>query len=205
MQSLLFIFEVAAVLASGLSGGLDARRKSMDFVGVYFVALVTALGGGTVRDTVLGRLPVFWTTDSSYALYVLCAALLVVVLYKRSVLEKPRIQKLIVLCDAIGLGLFSVVGTSFALDAGCPLFPAVLIGVLNGIMGGVIRDVICNEIPAVFTPVTQLYATCSFAGCALYGTLLQLSVEPRTAFVSGALAAFLIRIIAIRFKIGLPV
>lgn len=205
MESILFIFEVLAVLAAGLSGGLDARRKAMDFVGVYFVALATALGGGTARDALLGRFPVFWASDSTYALYVLGAAALVVTLYRRSILESARVQKLVVVCDAVGLGLFSVIGTALALDTGCPVFPAVLIGVLNGIMGGIIRDVLCNEIPAVFTPNTQLYATCSFIGCALYAALIQFAVEPGAAFAAGATTAFLIRIVAVRYKIGLPV
>jgi uncharacterized membrane protein YeiH len=205
MSSLITFIEIAAIFAAAISGGLEARAKKMDFVGLYFVALATALGGGTMRDTLLGRFPVFWVTDNSYALYVLLFALLVVALYKKSVLESRRVAMLITFFDAVGLGLFSMVGSSIALEFHSAFFPAVLIGVVNGIVGGVLRDVLCNQIPAVFRTNTYLYATCSFLGCLAYLGLFRAGVPQPTAFVAGLALTFVIRVVAIRFKIGLPI
>ncbi len=205
MNSLLTLIEIAAIFAAAISGGLEARSKQMDFVGLYFVALATALGGGTMRDTLLGRFPVFWVKDSSYALYVLLFSLLVVALYKKSVLESRHVGMLITISDAIGLGLFSMVGSSIALEFHSPFFSAVLIGVVNGIVGGVLRDILCNQIPTVFRTNTYLYATCSFVGCVAYLGLYRLGLPQPTAFSVGIALTFIIRIVAIRFKIGLPI
>jgi uncharacterized membrane protein YeiH len=97
-----------------------------------------------------------------------------------------------------------MVGASYAVEAGSPFFSAVLIGVVNGIFGGVLRDVLCNEIPAVFTPATHLYATCSFAGCAAYLALFRAGLPQPESFAAGTAIAIAIRLVALRFKIGLP-
>lgn len=197
--------DIAAVIACAISGGLDARRSQMDFVGVYFVAMATALAGGTMRDTLLGRFPVFWVSDASYALTVLAAAVLVAALYKRNVLERKHAVLMITVFDAIGLGLFSMIGATYAQQAGAPFFPAVLIGVVNGIMGGILRDVLCNQIPVVFKTTSYLYATCSFAGAVAYLALFAAGVPQTASFAAGIVLTFVIRIVAVRYKIGLPV
>lgn len=204
MDALLKFFEIGAVVAAAVSGGLDARRKNMDFIGVYFIALATALGGGSARDALLGRFPVFWVKDAAYPLYVLASAAIVALFYKRNILEKKHVNFFIILFDAIGLGLFSMVGASYAMQSGSPFFSAILIGVVNGIFGGILRDVLCNEIPSVFTPSPHLYATCSFLGCTAYLGLFHLGLSQPQAFAAGTLVAIAIRIIALRFRIGLP-
>lgn len=205
MDTVLKFIEIAAVFAAAISGGLEARRRQMDFIGVYFVALATALGGGTMRDSLLGRLPVFWVSDSAIPVYVLAFSLLVVVLYPKSVLARPRVALLIDAFDAAGLGMFSLVGAAYAHQVGAPFFSAVLIGVVNGIVGGVLRDVLCNEIPSVFKVNTQLYATCAFAGSSTYLGLTHFGLAAPRAFAAGLVLTFAMRLLALRFKIGLPI
>lgn len=205
MDALLRCMDLAAVAACAISGGLDARRRQMDLVGVYFVALATALAGGTMRDTLLGRFPVFWVGDAAYPLCVLAAALLVVALYKRSVLESRRVVVLVTVFDAIGLGLFSMVGATYATRLGSPFVSAVLIGVVNGVVGGILRDVLCNQIPVVFRTNSYLYATCSFVGCVACLGLMRAGLPQPTAFAAGIALTFAIRIVAVKFKIGLPI
>lgn len=205
METLRWIMEVGSVFAAAIAGGLDARRKQMDFVGVYFVALATALGGGTMRDTLLGRFPVFWARDAGFPLYVLVFSLMVVLLWRKHLSDHRHVQRTVNICDAVGLGLFSMVGASYASEAGSPFFSAVLIGVVNGIVGGVLKDVLCNEIPSVFRVNTQLYATCSFVGCIIYLGLQELGLTPASAFGIGVTFTVVLRLVAIQFRIGLPI
>src|SRR5580700_7131152 len=128
----------------------------MDIVGAAAVAFITAVGGGTVRDVLLGRYPIFWISDERYALGIF--GLSVIAFYS---LRSARIaSSAILIPDALGLGLFTVTGASYALADHTSLVIASLMGVITGIFGGVLRDVVCNEIPAVFAR-TQLYATCA--------------------------------------------
>ena len=115
MDTLRWIMEVLSVFAAAIAGGLDARRKQMDFVGVYFVALATALGGGTMRDTILGRFPVFWARDAGFPLYVLAFSLMVVLIWRKHLGEHRHMLRTVNICDAIGLGLFSMVGAAFGI------------------------------------------------------------------------------------------
>lgn len=205
MELLARIIELLAVFAGAISGSLEARAKQMDLIGVYFVALATALGGGTLRDLFLNRHPLFWVGDARYPLYVLIFALIAILLVRRGRGSDRRLLMAIDVSDAIGLGLFSMVGASYALAAGSAPAVAVLIGMTNGIFGGVVRDVLCNEIPAVFRRNTQLYATCSFAGCVGYLLLMGAGVNQGTAFTCGIAITFGLRLLAIRFNLGLPV
>lgn len=155
--------EFGAVVVSAIYGILLASRKKMDFVGLFAVASAVAFGGGTIRDLCLDRTPLFWIENSHYTIIVFGLAM-------AGALAPGLmlwLEKYLALPDALGLGLFSVVGTGYALEAGTPLFVAALIGVITGAFGGVIADVICNELPSIFRPA-PLYASCSFAGAWVY-------------------------------------
>lgn len=194
-----------AIVAAALSGALDARSKKMDLVGVYFVALATALGGGTARDLLLDRRPIFWIEHHQYLISVLISSLVAILFAGRGLLPNRRVNWTINFFDAIGLGLFSMVGSTYALQAGCVPPVALFIGVINGIFGGILRDISCGEIPAVFRQNTQLYATCAFLGSASYILLLFLGVGQPLAFACGMAVTFAVRMVAIRFNVGLPV
>ena len=165
MDDLLHVIEVLGTIAFALSGFMEARRKDMDIVGVFTVAFITAYGGGTVRDILLDRRPLFWMAHQEYSVGVFFLALMITPFFRH--LQSRYSEKLIIVADALGLGLSSALGTSLALEQGLAAFVCVMMGVITGIFGGVMRDVICNEIPLVFRR-GHLYATCSFAGCWTY-------------------------------------
>ncbi|RPI42953.1 MAG: trimeric intracellular cation channel family protein [Betaproteobacteria bacterium] len=194
---MLYIIELCAVAVCAISGVLEAGRKKVDLFGVVVVALVAALGGGTLRDLLLGA-PIFWIADQTY-LYAAIAAGLLTFLAARY-LRLPR--DIFVLPDAAGLALFAVLGTEKALDLGAPWLVASLMGVITGVFGGVLRDVLCNEVPLVFTG--ELYATAAWSGALLFVLLAALGVEPAPASAAGIGLIFVARVAAYRWKIGLP-
>lgn len=196
---MLQLIEVLGIITFALSGIVEARRKRMDLVGVYSVALITAFGGGTLRDLFLDRTPLFWVANQGYAIAILLLAL-------GSFLFPGLTQvpaRALLLPDALGLGLFSVAGAGFALDAGTSVFIAALLGATTGIFGGVIRDVIINEIPFIFRN-KYLYATAAFAGSLLYALLSRSGVADGLAVPLGIGAVVLLRLAALRYGLRLP-
>jgi uncharacterized membrane protein YeiH len=197
--SMLQFIELLGIITFALSGIVEARRKRMDLVGVYSVALITAFGGGTLRDLFIDRTPLFWVANQGYAILILAMSLCAFLF--PSLTRVP--ERAMLLPDALGLGLFSIAGAGFALDAGAPLFIAALLGTTTGIFGGVIRDVIVNEIPFIFRN-KYLYATAAFAGCWLYMLLIGSGVEKGLALLIGIAAVVTLRLAALRFGLRLP-
>ncbi|MFC3107308.1 trimeric intracellular cation channel family protein [Undibacterium arcticum] len=201
MSTLLQAVEACGIVAFACSGFIEARRKQMDMVGVYTVAFITAFGGGTLRDILLDRRPLFWVEHQEYALLIFGLALLSIPFLRH--LRSSLAEKIIIVADAFGLGLFSAVGTSLARDAQMPTFVCVMMGVITGIFGGVLRDVICNEIPLVFRR-GHLYATCAFAGCWLYLILDWLHAPQAVAIIASILLTSSMRMLAVRLDLKLP-
>ncbi|MBC7860399.1 MAG: trimeric intracellular cation channel family protein [Burkholderiaceae bacterium] len=163
--SLIKLIEVLAILVGAMSGFIEARRKRMDPVGVFTVAFITAFGGGTLRDILLDKRPLFWVEHQEYAILIFVLALVAVPLIRK--LRHIVSERLIVIADAIGLGLFAIAGVAEAQRAGMPLFISAMMGVITGIFGGVLRDIVCNEVPMVFRD-GKPYAICAFIGCWIY-------------------------------------
>jgi uncharacterized membrane protein YeiH len=199
-QALLSVIEIAAVFVSAVSGILEARKKKMDLVGVYSVALMTAFGGGTLRDLLLDRRPFYWIQNYDYPLWIFLLCLAALYLTRRVLLS----ERAIAIPDALGLGLFSITGAYYSLQNHESLFIASLFGVITGVFGGVLRDVVCNEIPLVFASSTSLYATCSFAGSWVYLLAAQAGFPQMRATIAGIATTFLLRMLAIRFNLRLP-
>lgn len=198
MDNILLILTYIAVTASTISGALEARKHSMDIVGATTIAFVTAFGGGTIRDLLLGRTPVFWLVDPWLSIVTFVIAII-------SFYWLDNISnKFMVIADAIGLGLFSILGATYALQLEISPIIAVLMGVVTGIFGGVLRDLLCNRIPDVFRQSTELYATCSFIGTWVFIILTWLNLNPLIASAIGAGVTFTLRLAAIRFKMTLP-
>ncbi len=198
MEFLLYWVGLAAVAVNALTGVLDAGRKQMDLVGVVMVGTATALGGGTVRDILLQR-PVFWLSDQIY-LIVAVATTLIIFFAVRG-LRLP--QQLFLIPDAIGLALFTVVGTQISLQAGAPWLAASLLGVITGVVGGVVRDVLCNEVPLIFVR-GELYATAAWIGSIALIGLQSLGVSAIIAAWAGMAIVLAVRLAAMAFKITLP-
>ena len=193
--------EVVAVLAGAFSGFIEARRKRMDVVGVFTVAFITAFGGGTLRDILLDRRPLFWVDHQEYAILIFVLALVTIPLMRR--LRQIVSERLMIVADAVGLGLFSILGVVAAIEAQMPLFIAALMGVITGTFGGVLRDIVYNDVPMVFRD-GRPYAICAFAGCWLYLLLVQgpLPADLAMWISAGAIAA--LRLLAWRFNVRIP-
>ncbi len=194
------LIELLAVLAGGTYGVLLARRHQMDFVGVSSVAFIIAFAGGTLRDLFLDRHPLFWIKHDEYAVIVFLLALVASILPG----IPSAVERWLAVPDALGMGLFSVVGAGFALEAGTSMFIASLLGVVTGTFGGVVGDVVCNQIPSLFRPSTPLYATCSFIGCWVFLLLQAAGVEELIAVVSGLSVCVVLRFVALRWNVCLP-
>ncbi len=194
------VVEYIAVISSAIFGVLLACRKQMDVVGIFAVAFCVAFGGGTVRDLCLDRHPLFWIANGHYVVTVFVTALVGAVIPNVIV----RLKGVLVFPDAVGLGFFTITGASYAVEAGVPLFVAAILAVVTGTFGGVIGDIICNEIPSLFRPA-PIYATCAFAGAWVYLLLDRHADLPHPLVVAAGVGTIiLLRLIALRWKIQLP-
>jgi uncharacterized membrane protein YeiH len=198
MENLLYWVGLAAVAVNALTGVLDAGRKQMDLIGAIMVGCATALGGGTVRDVLLDR-QVFWISDQTYLVVALVTTLLVFFAV-RGLRLPPR---LFLVPDAVGLALFTIVGTQVALEWQAPWLVASLLGVITGVVGGVLRDVLCNEVPLVFVR-GELYASAAWAGALALIGLQGLGLSSIVAAWFGMAVVFGVRLAAMAFRISLP-
>lgn len=201
MSTLLRVVEGCGIVAFACSGFIEARRKKMDPIGVFTIAFITAFGGGTLRDILLDRRPLFWVEHQEYVLLIFLLALIVIPM--SHYLRSSAAERAIIFADALGLGLFSAVGTSIAQEMPMPIFVCVMMGVITGIFGGVLRDVICNEIPMVFRR-GQLYASCSFVGSWVYLILSILHASQFVALIASILVTSSMRLLAVRLDLKLP-
>jgi uncharacterized membrane protein YeiH len=197
---LLYALQLIGVAVFAASGALAAARKDMDIFGVAMVAIATALGGGTIRDVLLDRHPVFWIGDPIYLFVTLVGAALTI-LY--GTYRKPPDNALAV-ADALGLGLFTILGVEIAEQAGADGAISVLMGMITGVAGGIIRDVLSAQVPLIFRK-GELYATAAIAGGCAYLLLTALDV-PRAAASLVAMGAIVaLRLGAILWQWHLPV
>lgn len=197
MSSELYWLTLVAVVFSAVSGALEAGTKRYDVFGVIMVSIATALGGGSVRDILLDR-KVFWIANQDYLILVILAALVVFLLDRWFSFSK----KIFIWPDAMGLATFTLAGTLVALNVQAPWLVASFMGVITGVVGGVIRDVLCNEEPVVFGG--SLYATPAWGGALFFILLLHLNVDLDIAILAAGSAIFIVRILAIRFNLSLP-
>lgn len=196
---ILYALDLAGVAVFAVSGALAAGRKELDLLGVVVLAALTAIGGGTLRDLLLSRHPVFWVADGRYLIVILAAAVLTVA-YVR-VLPAPG--EALLVADALGLALFAISGAQIAGAAGCPAIVVVLMGTMTGVAGGVLRDVLTAQIPLILR--RDIYATAAIAGIALYLLLQRAGVGRSWAGGIGMLAVAALRLLAIWRGLQLPI
>lgn len=200
-MTILYLLDLVGVGVFAISGALAAGRKSLDLLGVVVIAVVTAIGGGTLRDLLLDRHPIFWIADPVYVLVITGAALATVAWTRRF---RPP-EKTLLIADALGLALFSVTGAGIAQDAGLSPVIVVIMGTMTGTAGGMIRDVLTNEIPLILRPDMELYATAAIAGITLYLGLEALGLPRAPAGFAGMAAIAGLRFAAILINLKLPV
>jgi len=195
---MLQIIFYVAVVAEAMTAALAAGRRKMDWFGVCVLACVTALGGGTMRDTFLGHYPLTWVADP-WLLVICCAAALLTIALARfmAALRWPFL-----LLDALGLVVFTIIGCNVALEMGQPTIIVIVSGLVTGIVGGILRDVLCNDVPLVFS--SELYATVAIIAGVLYTYGLQVGIVHDVLIVGVVLVGFALRVAAIVFKLEMP-
>ena len=194
---LTFIYLVA-ITAEAMSGALAAGRRSMDIFGVAVVAFVTALGGGTVRDLTRGHYPIGWTQHPTYIYLVIVAGLLTIVVAP----YMHHLKRTFLVLDALGLVAFSLIGCDVALQMNYPVAVVIMAGMITGIFGGILRDVLCAQVPVVFQ--REIYAIVSLAVCGLFLSLRALGVDQEINTVISFAAGLSLRLAAIYFSWSLP-
>lgn len=200
-MQLQYVIEHLAVCIAAITGVMAAKGKQVDLFGVIVLALVTSFGGGVLRDLMLGDLPVLWVKDPLFLFTPTAAALLTFFLAPTR--EFPR--RALVVADAFVLALFTVVGARKAIFFQSPIPVAVAMGVITGVAGGVMRDLLCGEIPLVFRRQIYLYATASMAGALVFCLLWRHNPGHPSNMLVGAAATLLLRLAGIRWRIGLPI
>lgn len=198
IDALLYWVGLAAVAVNALTGVLDSGRKQMDLIGAMLVGVATALGGGTVRDLLLDR-NVFWVVDQTYLVAALGAGLLTFFIAR----ALPLPARLFLIPDAIGLALFTIVGTQVALQWHSPWLVASLMGVTTGVVGGVLRDILCNDVPLVFLK-GEWYATAAWIGALTLIGLQEIGVPSVTAAWVAMGVVLVLRLLAMRYHLTLP-
>lgn len=193
----IYLLDLFGVFVFALSGAMAADRRRMDLFGFVVIALLPALGGGTLRDVIIDA-PVFWLADPLYLLMALLAAVLTFIAANAI----HRAADWLVWADAAGLSLFCVIGAAKTLALGLGPVNAVLMGVITAVVGGIIRDVVCNEVPLILR--RDVYATAAFAGAAGYVGLVHLGVAEAVAVWAGALVCFAVRGAALVWNLSLP-
>jgi uncharacterized membrane protein YeiH len=193
--------EVVATLSFALSGVIEGARKKLDAVGICVVAGLAAFGGGTIRDVLLDRRPIFWMQHALWV-WVLLALCIGAMVFMRARHLEPT-ERAMQWPDALGLGLFTAGGAQIALDAQMPAIIAVILGVVTAVFGGVLRDIVCNEIPRVFSD-HRPYAVCAFVGGWTLVGLQSLALPPWLTLLVAAAVATVLRVAALVWDWRLP-
>lgn len=193
----LLIIDIMGVVSFSISGVLTAMKKRLDAFGVFIIAFVTSVGGGTLRD-VLVDFPIAWMRNLTYV-YVIVATTIFAIVFRKKL---RHFRKSLFLFDTIGIGLYTVVGVEKGISAGLPAVMCVAVGTMSACFGGVIRDILCGEIPVIFRK--EIYATACILGGTSYFLLIKLNVPQAWVFIIAGLVVILTRSLAVGFKLSLP-
>jgi uncharacterized membrane protein YeiH len=187
-----------AITAEAMTAALAAGRRNMDWFGVCLIACVTALGGGTMRDIFLDHYPLVWV-ENPYVLLLVCGAALLTIPLARLI---DRLRWPFLLLDALGLVVFTVIGCNIGIEAGVHPIIVIVAGMVTGTAGGILRDVLCNDIPLIFQG--ELYASVSMVAGIIYYFGLTSGVQPDLMAIIAILAGFTLRVLAIALKWEMP-
>jgi uncharacterized membrane protein YeiH len=183
-----------------ISGSLAARDKKHyhDYFGVFFTGFITAIGGGTLRDMMLGAYPISWLSDKNILISIIIAFVFTLIFKKYIV----KLRRTLFLFDTVGVGIYTILGVQKSLELGVNPFAAVILGLISAVFGGVIRDTLLNEIPLIFAK--EIYATACIAGAVLYTSMLYFNIEANIAAPICMILIISIRVIAVKYKLALP-
>jgi len=193
-----YTIDILGTIAFAISGVLVAMNKKMDLFGILIIAFVTAVGGGTLRDILIGQTPVGWMKDMNFTYAILGSAVFAVIV--RNKINYLRTS--LFLFDTIGIGLYTLIGIEKGLSADLHPIICIALGTMSACFGGVIRDILCNEIPVIFRK--EIYATACILGGLTYFLIRKLPIESNFVFMIAGAVVILVRLLAVKFKITLP-
>ena len=196
-MKLIIVLDIIGTLAFAISGVLTALNKRLDPFGILIIAFVTAVGGGTLRDILIGA-PVAWMQDLTYV-YVIFAATVFTVVFRKRI---NYILRSLLLFDTIGIALYTIVGVEKGIAAGFSPIICIALGTMTACFGGVIRDILCNEIPIIFRK--EIYATACIVGASAYFLLMETPMSPDLIVIISGSVVMLIRLLAVYFNLSLP-
>ncbi len=195
---LLSVLYIIGITAEAMTGALSAGRKKMDWFGVMLVASATAIGGGTVRDILLGHYPLGWVKNPEYLVITCIAGVVTTGIYRWVI----KLRGVFIRLDALGLIVFSIIGTKVAMGMGLHEIICIVSGLVTGVFGGLLRDLICRQQPLVLHD--ELYASVSLIASGLYLTLVHYNIDEPTRTAMTLVVGYLLRMAAVRFKWRLP-
>jgi uncharacterized membrane protein YeiH len=192
------ILEILGTAAFAISGALSAMNRKLDVFGIFIIAFVTGIGGGTVRDILIGNTPVTWMDNIIY-IYLIGIVTILSIIFRTKI---NYLKTSLFLFDTIGLGIFTIIGVETGIQNNLDPIISVALGVMTGTFGGVIRDILCNEIPVIFRK--EIYATACLIGGLVFIVLHKLGVEREIIYIVTSLIVISIRLVVVKFKISLP-
>ena len=190
--------DLIGTFAFAVSGALTAMHKKLDVFGIFIIGFVTAIGGGTLRDILIGNTPVIWM-EQTYYIYLIGIAVILAILFRRYL---AHLSRSLFLFDTIGLGIFTIIGVEAGIRAELDPIICITLGAMTGCFGGVMRDTLCNMVPVIF--LKEIYATASIAGGVLYIVLFNLDLNSDVIYISTAGLIIIIRLLVVKFRVSLP-
>ncbi|MEN1785365.1 MAG: trimeric intracellular cation channel family protein [Bacteroidota bacterium] len=192
------VLDILGTMAFAISGVLVAMDKRLDLFGVLIIAFVTATGGGTLRDLLIGNVPVIWMRDATYMIVIVITVFFAILFSTRL----KYLRKSLLLFDTMGIGLFTMIGIEKGLEVGLLPIICIALGTMTACFGGVIRDILCNQIPVIFKK--EIYATACILGGLSYFLLEALHLSEKYCYIIAILVVIVIRLLAVKFAISLP-
>jgi uncharacterized membrane protein YeiH len=193
-----YILELAGTFFFSLSGALASKPREQDWFGATFIGFITAIGGGSLRDVLLGSYPLVWISDIGFLYAILAGIVVASLLYPLLI----KLRRTFLLFDTLGIAFFTILGTEKALQAGVAPEIAAMMGMFTAVMGGVIRDTLTNEVPVIFRK--EIYATACLAGAVSYLLLNAIPLPRQASFLIASAIIILIRLLAVKYRLSLP-
>jgi len=190
--------DLIGTMAFAMSGTLAALNKRLDPFGIFIVAFVTAIGGGTLRDVLIGRTPVGWMIELNYVYIIMFGTIFALIV--RNYIS--YLSKTLFLFDTIGLGIFTIIGTEIGIQQNLHPVISIALGVMTATFGGVIRDILCNDIPVIFRK--EIYASACLVGAIVFMVLHHLNLSSNVTYIFTTIIVIVIRLVAVKFNISLP-
>jgi uncharacterized membrane protein YeiH len=198
IKGMFHLLDIIGTIAFALSGALTAMSKKLDLFGVFIIAFVTAVGGGTLRDVMIGTTPVGWMLDLEYV-YVICLSFGIALLFRK---KFERLRTSLFLFDTIGLGVFTLIGLEKGINIGLHPIVCIALGTMTACFGGVLRDILCAEIPVIFR--REIYATICILGGIVFFILRKFNLDNDLLYLITSLVIISFRLMAVKFKWYLP-